>query len=99
MHHQRERALGDPLQQRVAEIARFAHRPRPLSPESACKILRPGAVVVYKFFKILRLANAPDQQMVEHGVMQQHNSGFGHGAFIDLRVQAIVPDMVKVAMS
>jgi hypothetical protein len=88
-------ALAKPLQQRALKVAGVSGAGTATLPVALCRLAKPFAIVVNKFFDVGGAAEMAEQQVMQAGIMQQHDAWLGDRLLVDLPVQAIVADLIE----
>ena len=84
------------LQHGVFKIAGIRSRASPVLPQLACQVAGPFAVVEDKFFDVGRLGKRTQEEVLQHGVVQDHHSGFSQSSRIDFAMQVVIAEMIEV---
>ena len=89
------RCACDPLQHGIVEVAWIGCGAGAVFPELAGEAAHPFAVVVDELFHVMSFVKPAQKEVLEHGVMQHHNSRPRERVLVDGPMQAVIAEMVE----
>src|ERR1700682_4617414 len=89
------RGLGDPPQHRPRKIPAVHSRPRALSPQGSREVFGPAAVIVSELLHIGALAETPQKEMLQHGVMQHYHAGLLDSPLVNVAMELVVSHLIQ----
>ena len=95
VNHHRARSLRHAPEHGISEVAAVAGRGRPPAPEFVGQPALPFAIVVGELVDVRLARKLAQQEMVQHGVVQHHDSRLRQCPLVDGRVQPVVAQVVE----